>query len=733
MQFKFYQQLNEMDCGPTCVRMIARYYGKFYYAESIRETAGFSKRGVSLLGLSEAAEKIGFRTRGVWLAYETLVRDAQLPAILHWDQNHYVVLLSVNKWRRSDKLRIADPSKGTITLGKEEFKEHWVSSVSDEGKQMGTALLLAPTYRFYEEEGDKQKKFNWNMVLQYLRQRHWQIAQVILALLISSVLQLVFPFLTQSIVDIGINAHNLQYIAIVLIAQLMLLFSRTIVDFIRNRLLLRISIMVNLSVLSDFWIKLTGLPVSYFDNRHTGDTIQRIEDNKQLQNFLTGPALNTFFSLLTFVIFGVVLLLYNTTLFLIFITGSALYFLWVRFFLGIRRRINYQNFFIASRENNSTLQLVQGMQEIRLNNAEQLKRWEWENIQAGMFKLNFKNLSYNQVQQAVGLLINQGKDVAITFLAAKLVLEGKLSFGAMLAVQYIIGQLSAPVDQLIAFIQNAQDAKISMERLNEIHQLRDEEVKGTIYLQHLPDNKSIRLTNFSFSYPGEDADPVLKDIDLLIPEGKVTAIVGVSGSGKTTLLKILLKIYDRYKGELRVGDSNFKYFGPSFWRSQCGAVLQDGFIFDDPISRNIGVGDENPDHEKLIRCCRIANILPFIESLPNGFHTQLGADGTGISQGQRQRLLIARALYKDPHYLFLDEATNALDTNNERVISENLQQFFQGRTVVVVAHRLSTVRNADKIVVQHECRIAEEGTHRQLSAVRGRYFELVRNQLELGN
>lgn len=475
------------------------------------------------------------------------------------------------------------------------------------------------------------------------------------------------------------------------------------------------------------------MPLSYFDSHHTGDTLQRISDNGKIQSFLTGSVLNTLFSIFNFFIYSIVLVTYSTQLFFVFVTGSALYFGWIVIFLRIRRKLNYETFHISAKENNATLQLVQGMQEIRLNNAEQLKRWEWENIQANIFKISFKSLNYGQIQQTGALFINQGKDLIITFLVAKMVVEGQLTFGTMLAVQYIVGQLSSPVTQLIGFVQGAQDAKISMERLNEIHQLQDEESMDKTYLHQLPEDKSIRIENLSFTYPGAGNDPVLENISLQIPQGKVTAIVGTSGSGKTTLLKLLLKFYDQFDGEVKIGQSNLKYISPSFWRRQCGAVLQDGYIFNDTIARNIAVGDETEDYQKLLECCKIANILSFIESLPNGFYTKIGADGVGVSQGQRQRLLIARAIYKDPQYLFFDEATNALDANNEKAIVENLQEFFKGRTVIVVAHRLSTVKNADNIVVLHEGKIAEEGTHAYLSVVRGRYYELVKNQLELGN
>ncbi|MBS1917685.1 MAG: peptidase domain-containing ABC transporter [Bacteroidetes bacterium] len=722
-----------MDCGPTCLRMIAKYYGKHYNADSIRQVAGFGKAGVSMLGISEAAEKMGFRTRGVKITFQQLVRDAQLPCILHWDQSHFVVLMPHSKWKRKNKLQVADPSKQIIGYNKAEFLDHWISSANNEGESVGTALLLEPTPDFFEASSEKEKKLNWQLVLQYLQQSRWKIMQVFIALIITSLLQLFFPYLTQSIVDTGINTQNLQYVTIILIAQLMLVFSRSVVDFIRTRLLMGISIIINLSILSDFWIKLTRLPLSYFDTHHTGDTLQRIGDNKQIQSFLTGSALSTLFSVFNFVVFAFVLIQYNLQLFFVFAIGSILYFLWIRFFLVIRRKLNYQIFHISAKENTATLQMVQGMQEIRLNSAEQLKRWEWENIQVGISKLQLKSLNYSQFQQAGALLINQGKDLLITFIVARLVIQGDLTFGAMLAVQYIIGQLSSPIEQFIGFMQTAQDAKISMERLNEIHEIKDEEDRNKPYINHLPENKSIEFSNVSFAYPGAGNEPVLDNIHLHIPQGKVTAIVGVSGSGKTTLLKLLLKFYDYYSGDIKIGETNFKHISPSFWRKQCGAVMQDGFIFNDSIACNIAVGEETLDYEKLITSCKIANILSFIDTMPNGFHSQLGANGVGISQGQKQRLLIARAIYKNPMYLFFDEATNSLDANNEKAIVENLKDFFRGRTVIIVAHRLSTVKNADKIIVLNKGKIVEEGTHLQLSANKGNYFELVQNQLELGD
>lgn len=725
--FVFYKQLNAMDCGPTCLRMIARFYGRHYNADTLRQMTGFGRQGVTLFGISDAAEKIGFRTRGVQLTYERL-QHVTLPCILHWDQNHYIVLLSVAK-----RIKIANPGRGIETLTQQEFLQHWISHKNGDGETTGIALLLEPSPAFYEHAGEEQKKFTWKALFPYLRQNRWQITQVMLTLLVGALLQLVFPFLTQSIVDTGITTQNMEFIVVILVAQLMLTFSKTVVDFIRSRLLLKVSNILNLSILSDFWIKLSRLPISYFDAHQTGDTLQRIGDHKQIQNFLTGQALNTLFSLINFFVYAFILATFSMLLFEVFLTGSVLYFLWISIFLPIRRKLNFETFQLSAKENNTTLQLVLGMHEIKLNNAEQQKRWGWENIQALIFKLNLKSLSYQQWQQTGAMFINQSKDILITFLVAKMVIEGNLTLGTMLAVQYIVGQLNSPLEQFISLVQNAQDAKMSLERLQEVHQLKDEEPVDSMFIANLPENKTIDIKDLSFAYPGPGNLPVLKDITLEIPEGRVTAIVGASGSGKTTLLKLLLKFYHQFDGDIKIGDSNFKFISPGFWRSQCGAVLQDGFIFNDTIAGNIAVGEELMVYEKLVQCCKIANILSFIESLPNGFHTQLGAEGVGLSQGQKQRLLIARALYKDPKYLFFDEATNALDAHNEKIITASLDRFFRGRTVVVVAHRLSTVKNADKIIVLHEGRIVEEGSHEYLSAIKGRYYELVKNQLELGN
>lgn len=736
--FPLYKQLDAMDCGPTCLRMVAKYYGRSISLDLLRNKSQYGKEGVSMLGLADAAESIGLKSVGAKLTVEQLINDAPLPAIIHWDQYHFVVLMPGST---KSKFLIADPAKGFLKLNRAEFLQHWLAIPPTSGEQektgKGLTLLLETTPLFKQidfltDDATQQSKIGWAFLFSYIKEHKAYFIQILIGLLIGSMIQLIFPYLTQSIVDTGINTQNINFIQIVLAAQLMLLFSQTVVEFIRSRILLHISTRINISLLSGFWAKLLKLPMQFFDSKHPGDIIQRIGDHHRIESFLTGTALSTFFSIINLVIFSLVLLSYNLSIFIVFAVGSFLYLGWIQFFLRYRRKLDYQRFAIASKENNATMQLVYGMQEIKLNNAENTYRWAWEALQAGLFKLNFKSLSLNQYQQIGAFFINQGKNILITFIVAKLVIAGQLTLGMMLAIQYIIGQLNSPIEQLIGFTQQAQDAKISLERLNDIHSLDDEELANKEYNHALPAEHSIHIKNLSFTYPGAGNEPVLKNINLQIPQGKVTAIVGMSGSGKTTLIKLLLRFYDSYKGDIQIGNTGFKNISPKYWRSLSGTVMQDSFIFNDNIRKNITVTDDKVDIERLMEACKTANILPFIEALPLGFYTKLGAEGNGISGGQKQRLSIARAVYKNPKFIFFDEATNSLDANNEKVILENLQEFFKGRTVIIVAHRLSTVKHADKIIVLDNGVVAEEGTHAELIQKKGNYFELVKNQLELG-
>jgi ATP-binding cassette subfamily B protein len=723
----YIKQSSATNCGPTCLAMIVKYYGGITSVSEIRNASKLGIEGINLLGLSNAAEMFGFRTLSVELPLSKLIKEAPLPCIVHWNQNHFVVVTPNSTLK---KVEVADPAHGIIKYTKDEFCSHWLQTTDD---VPGIALLLEPTPDFNQQKSPKAPGVSWGFLLRYLNQYKRYFFQLSIGLIVASGLQLVFPFLTQSIVDVGINTRNLQYIYIILFAQLFLFTGRTITEFIRSHLLLHIGTRINISILSDFWIKLMQLPLSYFDTTKTGDTLQRIGDHNRIQQFLTTGSLSVLFSIINLLVFSAVLFVYNGIVFFVFFTGSFLYFLWIRLFLQYRRKLDVERFGLASKENTATMQLVHGMQEIRLNNCERPKRWEWEGLQAALFKLSFRGLQISQYQQAGALFINEGKNIIITFFVAKAVIDGQLTLGAMLAIQYIIGQLNSPVEQLIGFMQQAQDAKLSLERLNEVHSLENEETTDQ-NLQHiLPVNKSIHINNLSFTYTGAGNEPVLNNINFTIPENKVTAIVGMSGSGKTTLLKLLLKFYEHYNGDIKIGECNIKYISHSFWRSQCSSVLQDGYIFNDTIANNIALHEAQINQQQLFHSCKVANILSFIESLPLGFNTKIGMEGTGISQGQRQRILIARAVYKNPEYIFFDEATNALDANNEKVILENLQSFFQNRTVVVVAHRLSTVKNADKIVVLHEGEIVEEGTHETLALQKGYYYELVKNQLELGN
>jgi ATP-binding cassette subfamily B protein len=651
------------------------------------------------------------------------LKKAQLPCILHWRQNHFIVLYKI----RNGKFFIADPASGLMVLKEKDFKRGWLSD-----DETGIALLLNPTPEFHQQDDEVSGVIKWSFIFRYFTRYRKLIIQLVLGLGIGSLMQLIVPFLTQSIVDTGINTRNLNFIYIILIAQGMLIIGRVSIEFIRSWILLHISTRVNISILTDFLIKLMKLPMSFFDTKMTGDIMQRMNDQSKIETFLTGSTLTTIFSIFNLLVFSVVLVYYNLLIFLVFALSSTLYAIWITVFLKQRRSLNYKSFEISSKNQSSIVQLVNGMQEIKLNNCEQQKRWEWEHLQARLFKFNVKNLALTQYQQGGSTFINEGTNLLITFLSAKAVIDGSLTLGAMMAIQYIIGQLNGPVQQFLGFIQGYQDAKISLERLNEIHQMDDEEPITKELIHILPNNKSIEIKGLTFRYPGAGNESVLEDIDLQIPEGKTTAIVGMSGSGKTTILKLLLRFYESERGEIKVDGQPLDNFSYKTWRSQCGVVMQDGFIFSDSIEKNIAVGEEQPDRSKLLNAIRVANIQDLIDTLPLGLNTKIGAEGNGISQGQRQRILIARAVYKDPHYIFFDEATNALDANNERVIMDNLNQFFMGRTVVIVAHRLSTVSNADNIIVLENGRIIEQGTHSKLTTLRGEYYSLVKNQLELG-
>uniref|UniRef100_UPI004047607E peptidase domain-containing ABC transporter n=1 Tax=Roseivirga sp. TaxID=1964215 RepID=UPI004047607E len=728
INFPHFTQQDQKDCGPTCLKIVAKHYKKTIPIQKLRDLCETTREGSSMMGLSDAAEAIGFRTIGVKMTFEVLQKETPFPCIVHWNKNHFAVVYKIKK----GKIYISDPAIGLLEYSKEEFLTHWIGNNAKESSQEGVALLLEPTPKFYQESYEEEKGYGIQFVSKYLFQYKRLLIQLVIGLGAASLLQLVFPFLTQSIVDVGIQNQDIQFVYLILIAQLFLFFGKTALEVIRSWILLHISARINISLISDFFIKLMNLPISFFDVRMTGDILQRINDHKRIERILTTSSLNVLFSFLNLFIFGFVLAYYSIQIFLVFLAGSVLYFLWIVIFLKKRKDLDYKRFSQVSSEQSKVIELINGMQEIKLHNAEKKKRWAWEHLQARLFKLSIKGLALEQYQSVGSSFINEFKNILISVLSASLVIQGEITLGMMMAISYIVGQLNSPVAQLIGFIREVQDAKISLDRLGEIHNKEDEKQHDREKNLPVPIDQDIHLSKLSFRYTGSEVN-VLKELDLTIPANKITAVVGVSGSGKTTLMKLLLKFYELGEGSISIGNSDLSTISQHAWRDKCGVVMQEGYIFNDTIASNVAVGDEVIDKDKLVHSLEVANLLDFVESLPLSFNTKIGMEGTGLSTGQKQRLLIARAVYKDPKFLFFDEATSSLDANNEKTIMENLDKFFQNKTVLVIAHRLSTVKNADQIVVLDKGRIVETGTHKELVDQEGAYFELVKNQLELGN
>ena len=729
--FPHYLQLDEMDCGSTSLRMIAKYYGKEYSAEMLRQHCHITRNGVSMLGISEAAEYLGFRTLGVRITMEQLAHDASLPCILHWNQNHFVVCYKVKKYRSGRyRFYIADPASQKLCYTEEEFLHCWLST-KVHGQDCGMALLMAPGVNFgkRKEECESHKR-NIKFFFKYLKPYQRQVGLLLLGMLLGSLLQLVFPFLTQALVDRGVNGKDLGFVTLILIAQLVLFIAQLSVNFIRGWILLHVNTRIDIALISDFLIKLMNMPLHFFDTKKIGDLMQRIEDHSRIKSFLMGNSLGFIFSLANFVVFSVVLGYYNLLVLGVFLLGNTLYILWVAFFLKYRRELDFKRFNQSATERNKMIQLIQGMQDIKLNNCERQKRWEWERVQMRLFRISMRGLKIGQFQQSGSVFFSQTTNILITFIAARNVIMGNMTLGMMMSLTYIIGQLSAPINDFISFIQAVQDAKLSLERLNEIHSQPDEDTGIKDKATALPADKTIRVEHVTFSYDGAERNYALDDVSLEIPESRVTAIVGESGSGKTTLIKLLQGFYLPSHGSIKIGGTDLCDINPHYWRSITGSVMQESFIFSDTIAHNIALDTDRLEMDRVHRAAIMANADGFVRKMPMGYYTRIGMEGSGLSQGQRQRILIARAIYKNPEYIFFDEATNALDTTNEAEIMNNLNAFYHGRTVVVAAHRLSTVKNADQILVMRQGRIVERGTHKELVAKNGYYYNLLKNQLE---
>ena len=727
MVFPFVKQYDAMDCGPACLKMIAGFYKKSFSLDYLRKKCYITKEGVSFLGLSEAADSVGFRTLGVKIPFDLLMQKVTLPCIVHWRQRHFVVVYRI----KDGKVWVADPAAGLITYSRAEFEKNWATTIAD-GKQCGLALIVEPTPELFKTTQQPEKTGGYRFLLRYFRLYRKFLGQLLLGLLVGSCIQLIFPFLTQSIIDVGINNNDIGFIYLVLFAQLALVLGRLSVEFIRGWLLLHIGSRVNVAIVSGFLQKLMALPVAFFDTKLTGDILQRVEDNNRIEEFLTSASLSILFSFFNLVVFGIVLAIFSIKIFVLFLAGTTLYILWVSLFMKSRASLDNLRFREMSASNSKLINLVNGMQEIKLTQSQLSKRWDWENHQASLFGLKVKGLGLIQYQSAGATFINEIMNILITITAATSVLRGNMSLGMMLAVQFIIGQMNVPVNQIIAFFRMSQDAKMSLDRLAEVHNMEDEESDSENKVQRLPGNKTITITDLSYQYEGPRSPFALRNVSLQIDADKITAIVGASGSGKTTLLKMLLLFYQPVNGKIFIGETELSNMSLHVWREKVGAVMQDGFLFPDTIAGNIAPGSEPIDEPRIIMAAETANLRSFIESLPLGYNTKLGANGHGLSEGQKQRLLIARIVYKNPEIVIFDEATNSLDANTEKAIVENLTDFLSGKTVIIVAHRLSTVRNADKIVVLDGGRVIETGNHSSLIEKKGAYYELVKNQLELG-
>lgn len=725
-KFPFVRQHDIMQCGVACLTMVCRYFGLDIELDDVGELCFTSKRGTTLLEISTAAGELGLDTIAAKLTIDELAK-CPMPCILYWDQHHFVVLY------RTDGTRffyIADPGKGLVKYSRKEFEQHWLS-LSLNGERRGIGMTLQPSSNFdaniYHRK-EMSGKGSWHLLTDSLAAYRKPFVYIAIVMFLGSMLQMVLPFLTQSIVDVGIKEQNIGFIWLIMLGEFIIVLGKTVMDFVRRRILLHISMNINIKLVGEFFLKLLRLPMAFFDTKLLGDLLQRMNDHNRVQTFLTTQFLGMAFSVLTFIVFGIVLLVYNRLVFIVFMLGSLVYAVWVAVFLGKRKILDYELFDRQGECQNKTYQLVTSMQEIKLQNCEQRRTEEWQERQRELFDVQLKSLRLQQSQEGGAVFINELKNILVTVLSATAVINGSMTLGGMLAIQFVIGQLNSPVSQMVAFVYSLQDVKISLDRINEVH-LRREEDEGCKSMDIEKTTSDIFVTNLSFKYTPNAIENILDDISINIPKGKITAIVGASGCGKTTLIKLFLGYYKLSKGMISIGNQDLMSVNMKAWRRRCGVVMQDGVIFSESIARNIAVDDGCIDYERLKKAAYIANVTDFVERFPLKYDTIIGNDGIQLSKGQKQRILIARAVYKNPDYIFLDEATNSLDATNEYEIVDKLSEFYSGRTVVVVAHRMSTIRNAEQIIVMKHGRIVEVGTHDTLLANHAYYYELVKSQI----
>lgn len=725
--FKHIFQTDSMDCGAACLCMIARHYGKNYSLEFFRKNAFIGKEGISMLGLSMAAEKAGMHSLCAKISIEQLANEIILPCILHWDNKHYVICHKVSG-KKNLTFHICDPAFGCMKVCQKELYRHWISG-KFEGEEVGVAMQIEPGINFHNKGIKKAPhKFSMKYFLKYIMPHKWSILQLLLGALVLISLGYISPFISQAIVDIGILKKDLAFIILMVIAQIIINTSKTIIIFFQSWISLRMNTIINVNLVSNYLNKLSQMPMSFFESKTMGDILQRIGDHDRIKSFLMNDTINVIFSITTFIAFVVVLGIYNIHILSIFLLGNAVYVTWVLSFMKYRKELDNKAFHESALLQNNMVQFIQGMQEIKLNCIEREKCWEWEHLQARLYKISRKAMLLGQIQSAGSLIFSSTTGVVLSYITAQKVVTGEMTLGMMTSLSFILGQVAAPIGSFIGFAQRYQDAKISLERLADIHSQDDEHKEYEEKKSILPKDKNIILNKVSFSYSGNINNLVLKNISIQIPQNKITAIVGKSGCGKTTLIKLLQGLYKPLSGEIMIGDTVLENINKYVWRNHIGAVMQDGYIFSDSISKNITLHNE-VDIQKLESVLKAVNLNDFIQSLPHGYDTKIGNDGMQLSQGQRQRILLARILYRKPQVVFLDEATNALDTQNEFYIMNNIRELLYNHTIIIVAHRLSTIKKADNIIVIDNGEVIEQGTHERLLEQKGTYFQLINTQL----